>query len=99
MHARRPLPVARVSFALLFAAALFTSAVAGGGDTPHIQVTPSSLSFEIAYGDSAQQPLTVANTGTGVLNFQVNIAYDSVVVSQPRKLKPVVAARFASNRA
>jgi photosystem II stability/assembly factor-like uncharacterized protein len=40
-------------------------------NAPVVQVNPASLSFSVTAGASDSAPLTIANTGTGTLNFEI----------------------------
>ena len=42
---------------------------------PHIAVTPTSLSQDLAPNATATQTLNIANTGSGDLNFTIDVAY------------------------
>ncbi len=51
----------------------FTALSAPAG--PHIAVTPTSLSQDLAPNATATQTLNIANTGSGDLNFTIDVAY------------------------
>ena len=51
--------------------------------TPVAEVSPTSLSFSVAAGETASAPLTIANTGAGALTFAIE---EAAAASTPVRL-------------
>jgi len=67
----------------------FSGAVYTLDTTPVANVSPGSLSFDVAAGETLSAPLTIANTGTGSLTFA--IAEGSAGTSTPVELRAKAA--------
>ena len=69
----------------------------GGGGSPHITVSPTSLIFpQTTVGDTSHTTVTVSNIGTADLEV-TNISYDNTVFSSPAGSFPFTVAPGANH--
>ena len=79
--------------------ALSNSVAAQTGDSPTLSVTPESMAQELSKGETASQTLTLSNTGSNTLDFDIRFLLDhaaSGLVSAPEQVAARTDTRLRS---